>query len=101
VEELKVRFIIVSLNVFNDWGTDFRSVLTEQYARIADLYLDRFSSDEPFEIDSINNKINVILRGGYDTGRVCRLGRTEITVVPDGRIYACLRLVGWDEEGTT
>ena len=101
VKELGVPFIIISVNVFAEWPTNYRCILKEQFEAIGEFYLERFNQGEPFEIDAINNKINVILRGGYNMDRVCKLGSNEVVVVPDGRIYSCLRLVGWDEEGET
>lgn len=101
VEQLGVSFIIVSINVFADWSGHLAPVFRGQFRSLADFYLERFDADKPFEIDILNNKINVLLRGGYDMDRVCHFCMTEFTVVPDGRIYPCLRIVGSDEEGET
>jgi len=100
-DEMGVQFIVISVNVFADWQPHHLPVLEDQYREISEFYAECFGVGRPLEIDAINNKINVLLRGGYDLARVCQLGQTEITVVPDGRIYPCLRIVGWDEEGKT
>ncbi len=62
--------------------------------RITALYLGYYQRGEPCFISFIDEKLAVVLRGGYRPSEQCRMGEKEFAFSPQGVIFPCERLVG-------
>jgi uncharacterized protein len=76
------------------WLPEHISGLEQTYRRIEGIYLKYYKNNHPLFISLIDEKIAVILRGGYDAGQRCRMGVEELSFSPEGYIFPCERLVG-------
>jgi len=96
---LGVKNIHLNPNICSDWTAQDGEELGAVYARIAQTYLDFYKQGEPRYISLLDSKIAVILRGGYQDGEKCSMGKRELAYAPSGNIYPCERLVGGDDGG--
>lgn len=80
------------------WGSADLARLEAAYERVADRYIRFYREGDPHFISLIDNKIAVLLRGGYHPLERCGMGRREMAFTPDRRIYPCERLIGGDGE---
>ncbi len=74
--------------------------LPSAYDRLAAFYCDAYRRGDPHFISILDNKIAVLLRGGYQPGERCGMGHRELAFTPDRRIYPCERLVSDSRAGT-
>lgn len=79
------------------WTKEHIDVLRDAYAAVAQRYSDYYRMGKPVYIDIIDNKITVMLRGGYQPAERCSMGKGEFAFAPSGNIYPCERLVGADD----
>ncbi len=91
-----VRCISLNPNFYTAWSDDRLAVWEEQYARVADLFVERFRASEDLYINFVDGKILTRLKEGFSCADRCSFGEGEIAVAPSGRIYPCERLVGDD-----
>jgi uncharacterized protein len=68
------------------------------YEEVAERYMELYLRGDPHFISLIDNKIAVIIRGGYQLPERCSMGRREMAFTPDRRIYPCERLIGAPED---
>lgn len=94
-----VRNIYLNPNITAPWQQSETENLRAVYQRIGSRYLDLYKSGNPCRISLIDNKIVVILRGGYSPLERCRMGKGEFAFAPSGNVYPCERLIGNDEAG--
>lgn len=85
-------FFILSFNIDTQWTSEDLAHLASSYNMLGQYYVEQFEAGHPVQIDFLNNKINVLLRGGFIREGLCRIGGTDLAVTPDGAIYPCLRL---------
>ena len=76
------------------WSQKDMESLPDIYDQIAQHYIAYYIQGTPHFINLIDNKIAVILRGGYESIERCRMGKGEFAFSPEGNIYPCERLVG-------
>lgn len=75
-----------------DWGNDDITRLFDAYNQIGALYHYRHESGQPLGINLIDEKIRVILQGGYPlAGKKAKLPN-EFAFLPNGEIYPCEQL---------
>jgi uncharacterized protein len=98
--DLGVRRIFLSPDYSADWRTENVDSLGTVYASLGDLYCEYYLRDDPRFVSMLDNKITVMLRGGYDPLERCRMGTGELAFAPSGNIYPCERLVGADDGST-
>ncbi len=96
---LGIRQIYLTPDYSAAWTEEDAKLLPEIYGRIAGMYIDFYLDEDPHYISLIDGKITVIMRGGYQPGERCRMGRGEYAFAPSGNIYPCERLVGEDDGG--
>mgnify|MGYP000871450532 CR=1 FL=1 len=75
------RYLICSLNYAAEWTERSLSILKKQYKLLAAL--------SPFEV-----KISSHINRHNDCRERCELGRKQISVGPDGKLYPCVQFVG-------
>ena len=88
--------IYINPNISGRWTKKEADMLPQIYGAIGKKYLDFLLQGKPRHISLIDNKIVVILRGGYKPLERCRMGKGEFAFTPSGNIYPCERLIGSD-----
>ena len=91
---LGLKQLILNPDYSAAWCAEDIYGLKKTYLRIADLYLEYYRIGSPLFISLIDEKIAVILRGGYGPSERCHMGYSEFAFSPQGFIYPCERLVG-------
>ncbi len=91
IEDIGVRYLIVSLNYAADWTEDDFEVLRKQYEKLGDRYVrwtraGRKFYFSPFEV-KISSHVN---RDCYQKER-CELAQRQVSVGPDGTLYPCVQ----------
>ncbi len=91
------RYIVTSLDYSGDWDDASLSELKRQYRRLAVFYNEHTLKEDKFYLSAFEVKLRShILGDGYKHER-CELGKKQLSVAPDGRIYPCTQFVGHDE----
>lgn len=98
ITQTDVHFFTLSFNIHANWSNESFKILEQVYDSVADLYVEFFNKGEPIQIDMFNNKINVLLRGGYIRKYLCDIGNTDLAITPKGIVYPCLRLATMDTD---
>jgi len=91
---LGLRQIYLNPDCSASWSGRDAEALARIYREVAGKYIGYYLSGEPAFINLIDNKIAVILRGGYRASERCQMGNHELAFSPAGNIYPCERLVG-------
>jgi uncharacterized protein len=91
---LNLRQIYLNPDFSAVWSESEARQLATIYDRVGQQYTDYYMRGEPRFISLIDSKVTVLLRGGYQPFERCRMGKGEMAVAPDGRVYPCERLIG-------
>lgn len=91
---LGVRQVHFNPNFSAKWGQQDVDRVPEIYATLAHQYIRYYREGRPHFISLIDNKITVMLRGGYQRTEKCRMGEGEFAFMPSGQVYPCERLAG-------
>jgi len=81
------------------WTREDADSLPAVYKAIADLYIAWYLNQDPHYVSVIDNKIAVLIRGGFSLLERCHMGRAELAITPDGGLYPCERLIGSGANG--
>lgn len=100
MSSLGVKNIYLNPNICARWTKKDSDMLPHIYKNIGMKYMDYYRQGKPKFINLIDNKIVVILRGGYKPLERCRMGNGEFAFGPSGNIYPCERLIGNDDGKT-
>lgn len=94
--ERNFKYILVALNLDRDAGWTPRQMKTlgEQYRECAELYLKWTREEKKFYLSLFDGKIMSYLKGVKECGDRCQLGRKQLSVMPDGRLYPCVQFAG-------
>jgi uncharacterized protein len=98
LSSLGCRQIYLNPDFTAHWTRRDADVLPAVHRAIGRLYVGFYRRRDPRLISSIDGKIAVILRGGYQPLERCRMGRGEFAFTPAGDIFPCERLVGEDRD---
>ena len=94
---LGFRYLLCTLDYSGDWTPGSLRELERQYVRLADWYRTRTLAEDKFYLSPFEVKISSwIHRSGYCHER-CELGKKQISVAPDGKLYPCVQFVGMEE----
>jgi len=91
--DLGLRQIYLSADLSASWKPEHIPVLDTALAQIADIYIDAYRKSRPVYISTLDDKIAVILRGGYKPEERCHMGVREFAFTPNGDIFPCERIV--------
>ena len=93
------RYLIVSPNYERSapWDRLSLAKLEAEYKKLGDLYIDWTRKDVKFYLSCFEMKISSHLRGDEYCEDRCRLGKKQISVAPDGKLYPCVQFVGENE----
>ena len=89
-----LRQLILNPDYTAAWHSDHINGLSQTCDEIVALYLKYYRQSKPLFISLIDEKIAIILRGGYEAEERCRMGYEEFSFSPEGYIFPCERLVG-------
>lgn len=88
------KYLICSLNYGAEWNERDLRELRRQYRTLADWYFELTMREEKFYFSSFEVKISSHVFPGSCRAERCELGKTQISVGPDGRLYPCVQFVG-------
>ncbi len=88
------RYLICSLDYSGDWDEKSMDELGRQYRRLADWYYRETMAEQKFYFSPFEVKIASHVFPGSCLADRCELGRTQISVAPNGRLYPCVQFVG-------
>ena len=94
---LGFRYLLCTLDYSGEWTQSELRELARQYRLLADWYRAHTLAEDKFYLSPFEVKLSSwIHRGSYCHER-CELGRKQISVAPDGRLYPCVQFVGMEE----
>ena len=96
---LGLRRIFLNPDFSANWTPLEAQELPAIYRAVADRYVNWYLNHTPHFVSLIDMKIAVLIRGGYHPMERCQMGTGELTIVPDGGIYPCERLIGSGADG--
>ena len=90
------RYITVSPNYDKsaDWNKKTLAILESEYKKLAELYIKWTKENMKFYLSCFEMKILSHLRGEKYCEDRCQLGRKQVSVAPDGKLYPCVQFVG-------
>jgi len=91
------HYLICSLNYGTEWTDRDVRELKRQYGRLADWYERLTVAEEKFYFSPFEVKIGTRVFPGRCEADRCELGKRQISVGPDGRLYPCVQFVGDDD----
>jgi len=90
---LGLKNIFLSANITAKWTQNEVNMLQGTWDKVGNIYKDFYNKGNPIYINLIDDKIAVVLRGGFAPNERCRMGRGEISFSTSGAMYPCERLV--------
>jgi uncharacterized protein len=87
------RYLICSLDYGATWHQTHLRELGRQYRRLADWYVALTDAEEKFYFSPFEVKISSHIHPGSCRADRCELGRRQISVAPNGRLYPCVQFV--------
>ncbi|MFH0946015.1 MAG: radical SAM protein [Planctomycetota bacterium] len=87
------RYVIASLDYTGDWTDRALSELKRQYRSLAKLYAEWTLDERKFYFSPFEVKLASHIHGENYQQERCELGRRQLSVGPDGRVYPCVQFV--------
>lgn len=75
------------------WDDDSLELLTKEYEKLAEMYLEWTLNDEEFFFAPFDSKISVHINGDARMRHTCDIGDKQPSILPDGRIYPCQQFI--------
>jgi len=94
------KYLICSLDYSADWDRASLSELKRQYQRLAEWYYRETEKEEKFYFSPFEVKIASHVYPGSCRAERCELGKRQISVAPNGRLYPCVQFVGDGSDAT-
>ena len=91
---LGFRYLICSIDYSGLWDERSLDELRRQYQRLAAFYREKTLKEEKFYLSPFEVKISSHIHGPDYCAERCELGKKQISVAPDGRLYPCVQFVG-------
>jgi uncharacterized protein len=99
--ELGVKNIYLNPDISAKWMQKHAEQFPEIYGALAEKYIQFYlQGNKPKFISLIDDKMTIILRGGYRPLERCQMGSKEFAFGTTGNLYPCERLVGSDDGKT-
>ncbi|MDD4118261.1 MAG: radical SAM protein [Kiritimatiellae bacterium] len=92
-----VQYLIASPNFAGNWTDAALRVLGREFRTLARWHEENYRKERKFYFSPFDKRIASHVRP--DRSPSCRLGRRQISVGPDGRLYPCVQFVGRTEYG--
>jgi uncharacterized protein len=90
--------IHINPNICAVWPDESLAAIDPVFQRLADYYIDCYAQGREIAINTIDSKIIVFLKRGYDAADRCGMGRTQWAFAPSGNVYPCERFIGEDTD---
>ena len=90
---LGLKRIYLNADYSAKWGLEDTETLEKVLADVVDIYTKAHESGNPVNISIIDEKISVLLSGGYKPADKCHMGKKEFAFSPEGNIFPCERIV--------
>ncbi|MCX7747045.1 MAG: SPASM domain-containing protein [Clostridia bacterium] len=94
LHDLGFRFIVPSVNFSACWSDAHMKALKKEYEILADYYFEKTLREEKFYFSLFDTKINSYIDLNKKCSESCDLGKSQISIAPDGAIYPCVQFVG-------
>lgn len=94
--DLGFRYLICTMDYSATWSDKDLAVLKRQYRRLASMYREWTKKEEKFYLSPFETKISTHIRSHNPRAERCELGKRQLSIAPDGKIYPCVQLT--DEE---
>lgn len=94
---LGFKYIICSMDYAGQWSEEDLKELKRQYVLLAELYKELTLKEDKFYLSPFEVKLSSHIHGDSYCEERCELGKKQLSVAPDGRLYPCVQFVG-DEE---
>lgn len=91
--DLGLRQIYLNADYGAPWRLEDVTTLASMLDRAAELYMDAYRKGAPIFISMIDEKVAVILRGGYAPSEKCHMGKKEFAFSPEGYVFPCERIL--------
>jgi len=91
---LGFKYLICSMNYAGAWDEKTLAELRRQYKKLAAFYKEKTLKEEKFYLSPFEVKISSHVHGDTYCAERCELGKKQISVAPDGRLYPCVQFVG-------
>ena len=90
------RYIAISPNYDKSapWDKKSLAILESEYKKLSGLYIKWTRENQKFYLSCFEMKIMSHLKGEKYCEDRCQLGRKQVSVAPDGRLYPCVQFVG-------
>jgi len=93
---LGFRYLICSMDYAGDWSPAQLDILREQYIQLAQWYKELTLAEEKFYFSPFEVKISSHVHRDHYCAERCELGKKQISVSPEGKLYPCVQFVGDD-----
>ena len=90
------RYLICSMNYAGDWTETALAELEHQYKLLAKFYEAHTLAEDKFYLSPFEVKLASHIHGTTYCAERCELGKKQLSVAPDGRLYPCVQFVGDD-----
>ncbi|HQK92298.1 MAG TPA: radical SAM protein [Armatimonadota bacterium] len=87
-------YLITTPNYGAEWDERSLAELRRQYQSLGGWYYEAMMREEKFYFSPFEVKIGSHVRPGSCKAERCELGRTQISVAPNGKLYPCVQFVG-------
>lgn len=87
------KYIILSMNYGADWDEKSFKILKNQYKKLSKLYYEKSMANEKFYLAPFDYKILSHIDNKKFKNNQCDLGRSHLSITPDGNIYPCTQLI--------
>ena len=90
---LGFRYIICSMDYSAHWQDGHLPLLKRQYRALASFYREKSRKEEKFYLSPFETKMASHIRSHDLRAERCELGKKQLSVAPDGKIYPCVQLM--------
>ena len=87
------RYVIASLNYAGNWKDEHIPILERELNIIADYYKIWTLEERKFYFSPFEMKFATHICGNSDNYFGCELGKKQVSIAPDGKIYPCVQFV--------
>ncbi len=90
-----VQYLIVSMNFAGPWTDAALRTLEKEFRKLADWHEENYRKERKFYFSPFDKRI--ASRVFPERSNSCQLGKRQISVGPDGRLFPCVQFAGRDE----
>lgn len=90
-----VQYLIASINYSGAWTDTAMKTLAREFRKLAAWHEDNYRQERKFYFSPFDKRI--ASRIFPERSQSCHLGKRQISVGPDGRLFPCVQFVGRDE----